>query len=465
MVDVLLTLAPSPALLWLIVFGVALLESLALIGLMVPGVVLITAAAAMAGHQALAAGFLVISAFAGAVLGDALSFHLGYREQGRIKTRWPFTQHPEWLARGSRFFARYGGRSVFLGRFIGPVRPLVPLIAGMMQMSPARFMVANLSSAALWAPLYVLPGYWLGHAWYKAFDLPEGMTATLILLITTLVLMGSLFSFGSQSLSSSSKRYQRLMPRLRTQPGYRRLWPLDDVTPFPLSAFTLLLIVVILLMGLTLVVIQGAGPLPIDQLVQRFMIHLKEGPLYALSGLLALAGDRYGIAALMLPWLTWMLLQGAWRLLATISAALAGIATLNTLGKAIIGRARPSTPDHLLDSMAYPSAHTSTAVVVFGLAAAFAAAALPAHRRHWVYWPAILLCGVMALSRLVLDVHWVTDVIAGALLGLAVCAVTRIVWQRQRYPEPLPNGLGTLTGLVAMSLVLVSMRIAWLELA
>ncbi|BBM05960.1 hypothetical protein HAALTHF_41530n [Vreelandella aquamarina] len=63
--DTLLSLSLSPTLLLLLVLGIAMVESLALVGLLVPGVVLITAAASMAGHQMVALPWLIGVAFAG----------------------------------------------------------------------------------------------------------------------------------------------------------------------------------------------------------------------------------------------------------------------------------------------------------------------------------------------------------------------------------------------------------------
>jgi len=60
--------------------------------------------------------------------------------------------------RGISFFKRYGVHSVFIGRFLGPLRAVVPLVAGMMHMPPLRFNTANVLSAVVWAPALVLFG-------------------------------------------------------------------------------------------------------------------------------------------------------------------------------------------------------------------------------------------------------------------------------------------------------------------
>ena len=181
--DFLQQLNPSPMMLMLVIGIIALLESLALVGLLVPGVVLITAASSLAGHQEIAVSWMLAAAFIGAISGDLISFRLGYWENGRVLKRWPLSQHPDWVLRGQVFFARYGAYSVFIGRFIGPVRPIIPLVAGMMRMPPVTFLGANISSALLWAPAYTLPGYWLGHTWQQRLAMHAGLEMALTRLV------------------------------------------------------------------------------------------------------------------------------------------------------------------------------------------------------------------------------------------------------------------------------------------
>ncbi len=145
-------------------FAVALTESLAVVGIIIPGVGLITAISVLAGNLQLNVTALVLAAIMGAFMGDALSYYLGRVFQPHLPYIWPFKQHPHWIESGTHFFQRHGGKSIFFGRFIGPIRPFIPMVAGMMGMQQKPFFILNFASAVLWGMLYLLPAYYLGES-------------------------------------------------------------------------------------------------------------------------------------------------------------------------------------------------------------------------------------------------------------------------------------------------------------
>jgi undecaprenyl-diphosphatase len=146
-----------------VVFGMALAESLAIVGMLIPGVVILFGAGTLIGAGVLDFWSMCLWAVAGAVIGDGLSYWLGHHfEYLTARWRW-FRLHPDHLERGIRFFREYGGLSVALGRFFGPIRAVVPLIAGLMRMPPGRFFAANVLSALVWAPAYLIPGMLFGE--------------------------------------------------------------------------------------------------------------------------------------------------------------------------------------------------------------------------------------------------------------------------------------------------------------
>jgi len=71
------------------------------------------------------------------------------------------------MQRGETFFEKYGIFGVFLGHFFGPVRAVVPVIAGMAAMPQLQFQIANITSAFIWAAGVIAPSFyglkWLTH--------------------------------------------------------------------------------------------------------------------------------------------------------------------------------------------------------------------------------------------------------------------------------------------------------------
>ena len=156
--QILAFIGAHPAWAALIIGVTAFGESFVFLSLLFPGTAILVAAGALAAAGTIDATSAILAGIVGAVLGDGVSFWLGQKFGHLIpKLSW-FKSRPEMLARGTNFFARYGGMSVFVGRFFGPVRAVIPLVAGMMAMPTARFYVANILSAAIWAPALVFSG-------------------------------------------------------------------------------------------------------------------------------------------------------------------------------------------------------------------------------------------------------------------------------------------------------------------
>ena len=110
-------------------------KSFAFVSLLFPGTSLLIAAGAL-----MAAGSLpYLPVLAGAVLGAVLGDSVSYLDRPPLWRRHrPGSGRSrairDLLPSGIRFFARHGGKSVFIGRFFGPMRAVIPLAAGVMQM-------------------------------------------------------------------------------------------------------------------------------------------------------------------------------------------------------------------------------------------------------------------------------------------------------------------------------------------
>ena len=165
----------------LIIGIVAFGESFVFLSLLFPGTAILIASGALVEAGILDPFLPVLAGILGAVLGDAISFWLGQKFGPQISNVWPFRHHPQRLESGIIFFERYGTASVFIGRFFGPLRAVIPLAAGILHMPTQRFYIANVLSAIIWAPVLIYAGDLLAHSLG-----PENL-ATKILLITVLI--------------------------------------------------------------------------------------------------------------------------------------------------------------------------------------------------------------------------------------------------------------------------------------
>jgi len=161
-------LTANPTLSSLVIVTIAATESLALIGILVPGVALMLGIGALVGLDVLPLWPTIFWAFLGAIIGDGVSYWLGHTYEHQLKEVWPLSRYPRLVRRGEIYFKKHGSISVFFGRFIGPIRPIIPAVAGVMKMPPLKFYVINVLSALLWAPVVILPGVAVGASFQIA---------------------------------------------------------------------------------------------------------------------------------------------------------------------------------------------------------------------------------------------------------------------------------------------------------
>ena len=138
----------------LLAFG----ESLAFISLLVPAWGALVAIGALIGASGMSFWPLCVAGAIGAGLGDWLSYWFGYKYKGEVARIWPLSRYPEILPRGEIFVRNWGVPSIFIGRFFGPLRASVPLVAGIFEMPYWPFQIANFVSALIWSATLLLFG-------------------------------------------------------------------------------------------------------------------------------------------------------------------------------------------------------------------------------------------------------------------------------------------------------------------
>ncbi|MET4025296.1 membrane protein DedA with SNARE-associated domain/membrane-associated phospholipid phosphatase [Marinobacter sp. MBR-99] len=428
--------ADNPGWLILALFATAMVESLAIAGIVVPGVAMLFGFAALAGKSGMSMSEALLWAGFGAVVGDQLSFAIGRYFKDRLHSVWPFTRYPGLVTRGENFFNAHGGKSVIAGRFVGPIRPIIPLVAGAMFMPWHRFLFFNLVSAVGWAMVYVLPGFAVGSHLASEIKPPPhfypviGVSAAVLVVLYVVVLQ---FRLG---VGEGSRLYQWLeskMARYGTTHRFWRLYTNERPTSkgeFPLPSFVLAAGALALFLILTQLVTYSRRIYELNQLVLTWFELLRQPLLDPPVIAATLLGDPPVLLSAALLAIVVLALRGYYAAAVHIAAA----ALLALVSVALLKAGLPvDRPDRVLQppsSGAFPSGHTTGATVLATMAASFVAGENRMRQRWQTYVLLSLPLVPIALSRLYLGVHWFTDVLGGLLLGLAITGAVRASYSR-----------------------------------
>ncbi|WP_062267426.1 VTT domain-containing protein [Endozoicomonas arenosclerae] len=365
----------------------AFVESLVAIGFIIPGVAVLFALGALAGSGLMEPLPMLIWAFAGAALGDGISFQVGHHLHARIRGYWPFSKHPGWLEKGEQFFEKFGGFSVALGRFIGPIRPVIPAVAGMMDMSPLRFYTINLISSVPWAVAYLMPGYLTGAA--LKIEVPE----TFYLLLAGITVVALLIPYTGLILDRALCRKKMLL-----------VLPVAFVVVGHISL-------------LLLTVMDVSGQLDDhNAAIQAFVVSFS---VPIVKHILALVTWLGSVVDLWFPLLLcgiYFLWIKRYKQFLIMCACVAGMEVTLWLMKWGIEKPRPANYDGL-EQFSFPSGHTTQATFVWLLVTLYLVSGQRRVVKFCAYSCAMLIAMMVALSRLVLEAHWFGDVLAGLLLG------------------------------------------------
>ena len=395
-----------------IMLAIALLaffESLALVGIIIPGVALLFAIAVAAGSASVNIWGVLIAGFLGAILGDGLSFLLGRYSHEKIIQLPPFNKHPEWITRGEAFFQKYGIASIVIGRFIGPIRPVMPLVAGMLEMPAIRFYSINILSAFAWSPFYLLPGYFIGAAAESQQLVQQQHFFLLAGLLLTPWLISLCLSLLQKQLRYRSHDYPHDHSHSHSHSNNNQLN----------TAILLFIISAILLLCTYLLTKNGYFTLINTWGLKTFIaLHL---PIL----------DSFFIAVTLLgywmPMAIWataitlsLMLQRHYALAATwISATLIGQISISWL-KNTTAFIRPTVVQQPPTSFSFPSGHTAIIIVFMGTLLLLARNNLSAQTYKRGVLISAAVCVLVACSRLYLGVHWISDIVAGTCLGVMI---------------------------------------------
>ena len=423
---------------YLFVFFGVMLESA---GVPLPGETILIASGILAQQGHLDVGDAILFGILGAVVGDQIGYWAG-REGGRpFVLRWGRYVRitPERLARAEAFFARHGGKAVFLARFFAGFRVFGALVAGISRMRWGTFAFYNAFGGVVWATAVVLVGYFLGGS----LVLVERWLgrATLLLGGLVVVAVSSYLAYrwvaGNRARLAGYRQAALSYPpvaRLRARYDAQLRWLLRRMTPGQYLGLHLTLGLALaagclwVFGGLAEDVVTSDPIVRVDRSVADYLHSSATPALTAFFLAVTALGSIEVIgplAVLVAAFLAW---GRRWLHLGTWLAAVGGGAVLNQILKALFARPRPFFEHPLLveGSYSFPSGHAMGSLVAYGMLAYFAVLALASWQaRTAVVFVATLLVLLIGLSRMYLGAHFLSDVSASVAVCTAWLTVVR----------------------------------------
>jgi membrane protein DedA with SNARE-associated domain/membrane-associated phospholipid phosphatase len=440
---------------YLLVGALAFLETGAFVGLVAPGEFTVILGGVVAGQGKIDIVVLIALVWACAVAGDLTSYVLG-RRLGRefMLKHGPKVKITEQrLEQVEAFFARHGGATILIGRFIGLVRALAPFIAGTARLPLRRFLPYDIVAAGAWSATFCLLGYVFWNSFHQVVKIAR--QGSLAFGTVIVVIVGAIVAYRELRDPAKRERLQAwldeqaekpaLRPLARVVRGlYRRLlrpighavrgpalfvW--NRLTPGDLGLELTTLLAIVLVGGFGFGALTGdavAGHVPrADRWVHDLAIDLHTSAGVAVAKVLTALGSTVVVVPLMALTVMLLVLRRRWASALVIAAGGALAFLASPLAKALVDRPRP--PDALIHAggQSFPSGHAVHAVAYVVIAVVLAPLLPQRSHRIALVAAGIVIAVVVGLTRIYLRAHWLTDVLAGWGLSAAIFALCGIV--------------------------------------
>ena len=424
----------------LFAFLVPLAESLPLIGTIIPGSITMSIIGILVGRGMMSPDTTLFWSSVGALVGDTVGFCIGKYYNERLRLIWPLKRYSQWLSVGEAFFGKHGGKSILIGRFVGPIRSSVPLIAGLLKISWSRFFLAAIPSTILWAIAYLLPGVLIGSV---SLQLPRHVTTTFVLLgLAIIILVWVLFWTIQRSfsflISSVSDAIDHLWGWLHDHHSLQFLLRLITNLSSPMDHHQLTMVLLTFLslccFFILAIVSVTLGPsVNFNEPLFYFLQSLRLPNVDKSFTIITMLGDAKVIISIVLLFIAALVIKKLWRPALHLTAVTLITGFLTVVFKNLIYSPRPSgflVFDH---SSSFPSGHVALSLPIFGFIAFLTAQQMP-KKWHWIpYTLMTILIILISYSRLYLGAHWLEDVLASLFLGLAI--LLSVIISYRRYPQ------------------------------
>jgi undecaprenyl-diphosphatase len=437
-------------LIYCLAFFTALLETILLVGLILPGstILLFLGAYTASGHLEFIVLWIVV--VIGAILGDSLNYFLGNRYGHYwIEKDWWFLKHKQ-IERSQLFFDAHGAKSIFLGRFILSMKEFIPFVAGSMKMKQQTFMFWNVLGAMGWG----LGWLGVGYLFAKSLNITQlwlpsvGLMLLLIILFYLLLwgLQQLTIRYGQAVFNVVASLWHSLSVALIDNEAVRQLlnsYPRFfsllkqriDSTHFYGLTLTLLSLafvyVLILFGGIVEDLVTTDQMVYLDKHIAQLVSVFRTPDVLQFFIWVTDLGNIYFVLPFTIVLSAALMLTGQGWLTVPLLTTLVGSTSFTLLGKFAFQRPRPIEAALLEQSYSFPSGHATFVMGVYG----FLVYLLIRYTVTWkirirLFFAGMLFIGLIGLSRIILDVHYLSDILGGFFVGALwlIIAISMTEW-------------------------------------
>ena len=405
-------------------FFFAFIESLAVIGSIVPGSVTMTAIGSLVGLNVLAFAPVLAFSITGAIIGDLVSFYAGLFYKEQILELKILAKYKNLIIKAESFIQKYGISSIIIGRFFGPFRSMLPMVAGVLNMSPKKFILAAIPASILWSIVYLGPGIILGS--FSA-DFPGYIPLNLVLYFILFLASIIIFTKAVKYYIKKFKILSILQARLKN-----KFFSAQQTKYLALS--------LLFAIGFSISAISNyhAWLLTINESIYSLMQSLWNNPTnHILLAITFFADKKALFFASILGCL--LVFKNNKQLAYTLFIYIIITALIIKITKVFFHIPRPPIVAPFMGHTSFPSGHMSfiTAILSFTwlLAKEYMASSL---QKNIVKYFCTLFPAIIAISRIYLGAHWLNDVLGGAMLGLCIAHLFyALIEQKIKLDKPI----------------------------
>jgi undecaprenyl-diphosphatase len=410
-----------------IVFAFVAVESL---GIPLPGETALVTAAALAALGHLSLTWVIVTAAAGAVMGDATGYWVGRKGGLRLLRRYGRVIHFDEakIDRVRAFFISHGPKAVFLGRFVALLRTWTAILAGTAEMPYGVFTFYNVLGGVTWAALFGTLGYVFGRSLplLERYIGQASLAAVLLAALSVgLWLAWKWFSRNRDVLvKQGATQWGHVALRFpRTTRFAVARFAREEYLGLHLTAGLLMSIAGLwLFAGVTEDVVHHD---PLTQFDLTMLASIRDHSTAfgdAVFQVVSSVGSPGAMAAVGIAGVILTLWRRDWLMLTGWIVSFAGAGLLSAILKIVIKRPRPAGAAAFLhgDTFSFPSGHALGSLVGFGMVAYLIGSYWLSTRRSRsaITFVAAFLIVSIGISRLYLGVHYFSDVVGGYAAGM-----------------------------------------------